>query len=135
MGRLPDHIDSHHHVHWISGFKPVVLAFAKKHAIPVRCQDAKFEMGFYGRSFKHWNDPNNVTYEKLITVLENLSPGVHEIMCHPGYVDDELKATKTTYLYQREQEVKALTSPRVREYIKQNVDIKLISWKDISFIR
>lgn len=132
MGRLPDHIDSHHHIHWITGFKPIVLEFARENNIPVRCADATFELGFYGRSLKRWNDPAGVTPQKLISVLQNLQPGVHEIMCHPGYVDDGLKATKTTYLTQREQEVEALTSKGVKKFLSQTPEIELISWKDLS---
>lgn len=132
VGRLPDHIDSHHHIHWITGFKKIVLEFSKKHNIPVRCVDATFEMGFYGRSFARWNDPKGVTPERLINVIRNLKPGVHEIMCHPGYVDQELKDRGTLYLNQREDEVKALTSPEVREFLNEKTNtIKTVNWKEI----
>lgn len=84
-----------------------------------------------GANVGHWNDPNNVSDKKLISVLKGLPPGDHEIMCHPGFVDDGLRSTNTTYLEQREAEVKALTSASVREYVEQNDKIVLISWKDI----
>ncbi len=130
-GKLPDHIDSHHHIHWITGFRKVVLEFAKENSIPVRCMDAQFQIGFYGRSLSHWNDPNGVSAEKLTSVIKNLPAGVHEIMCHPGYVDDGLRKTGTTYLGQREQEVKALTSVEVRQYVASDNSMQLINWKDI----
>ena len=132
VGRLPDHIDSHHHIHWITGFKKVVLDFSEKHNIPVRCVDATFEMGFYGRSHSKWNDPRGVTPERLINVIENLPAGVHEIMCHPGYVDQGLRNTGTTYLSQREDEVKALTAENVKQYVANDKSVELISWNDLS---
>ncbi len=131
VGRLPDHIDSHHHIHWITGFKKVVLEFSEKNNIPVRCVDATFETGFYGRSLFKWNDPRGVTPERLINVIEGLKPGVHEIMCHPGYVDQALRNTGTTYLSQREDEVKALTSPKIAEFLINNKNVELISWKEV----
>ncbi|HKB88487.1 MAG TPA: ChbG/HpnK family deacetylase [Patescibacteria group bacterium] len=132
VGKLPDHIDSHHHVHWLTGFKKVVLEFSEKNNIPVRCVDATFEMGFYGRSLSKWNDLSGVTPERLINVIEKLPPGVHEIMCHPGFVDQGLRKTGTTYLSQRENEVKALTSPKVTEFLIKNKNIELINWKEIN---
>ncbi len=133
VGRIPDHIDSHHHIHWLTGFRHVVKEFGKENNIPVRCVDATFEMGFYGRSFTKWNDPNGVTPQRLIKVIESLKPGVHEIMCHPGtYKDDELEATGSKYLDQRADEVNALTSPDVRRYVNENKDtIEIINWNNI----
>ena len=132
VGRLPDHIDSHHHIHWLTGFKKVVMSFAEEKKIPVRCVDATFEMGFYGRSLTKWKDPRGVTPDRLIRVIDNLPQGIHEIMCHPGFVDEELRKTGTTYLSQREEEVAALTSPKVIQFIKENQDsIKIVSWREI----
>ncbi len=132
IGHLPDHIDSHHHVHWLTGFRHVVKEFGEENNIPVRCVDATFEMGFYGRSFTKWNDKEGVTPERLIRVIEGFKPGVHEIMCHPGFVDEELRNTGTLYLDQREDEVKALTSMEVKNFVDSHRDtIKIINWKEI----
>lgn len=131
VGRLPDHIDSHHHVHRLTGFRSVVSEFGKKHNIPVRSRDASLELGFYGRSFASWTDYSSVSAEKLITVIRRLPPGIHEIMCHPGYVDQELIDTGTLYLHLREAEVKALTSDKVRKFIEGDETIKLINWREI----
>lgn len=131
-GKLPDHIDSHHHIHRLTGFKKIVSEFSSKYKIPVRGVDATFEVDFYGRSFSHWNDLHGVSPEKLINVLQNLPPGIHEIMCHPGYLDQGLKDTRTTYLKQREKEIQALTNQKVAKFVKDNeATIKLISWKNI----
>lgn len=134
VGRPPDHIDSHHHIHWLTRFKKVTLEYAQKHNIPVRCKDATFVFDFYGRSFTSWSDPNNVSPEKLIRVIENLHPGIHEIMCHPGYVDEGLIQLESTYLYEREAELKALISPKVKKFVDNSPHVKLISWKEVSSI-
>lgn len=131
VGRLPDHIDSHHHIHWITGFRNVVLEFSKENNIPVRCVDAKFQMGFYGRSLSHWNDPKGVSPERLINVIKNLPAGVHEIMCHPGFVDKDLIETKSLYLNQRKDEVNALTNDSVKSFVANDPTIQLINWNDL----
>lgn len=132
VGRLPDHIDSHHHIHRITRFKEVTLDFSRKHRIPVRSEDARFEIGFYGRSAFSWNDSAGVRPQKLISLLQNFASGTHEIMCHPGLSPDaELKRLRCTYNEQRQVEVDALTNPNVREFIQNSPHIQLISWKDV----
>ncbi len=130
-GQLPDHIDSHHGVHMHPKIKPWVMRFSQENGIPVRqYSGVSFELGFYGRSLMHWKDPNNVSGDKLIKALEGLSPGDHEIMCHPGYVDEGLRDSGTTYLKQREAELKALTSEAVRSFVENSKNVALVSWKD-----
>jgi chitin disaccharide deacetylase len=55
---------------------------------------------------------NDISLQKI---LENLTPGTHELMCHPGYLDDSLKAIPTRLLIEREVELQALTQPGLRE--------------------
>ncbi len=130
-GQAPHHIDGHHNVHLHPRVKPFVVNYARENNIPVRSlSGAKFVMSFYGRSLRHWNDLNNVSFTHLISVLSGFKPGIYEIMCHPGFVDDELKSSGTTYLLQREAEVRALTDPGVKEYIASS-RLELMSWKDL----
>lgn len=131
VGKLPDHIDSHHHIHWITGFRKVVLEFSRQNNIPVRCQDAAFQMGFYGRSLSHWNDINGVSPARLINIIKGLPSGTHEIMCHPGYVDKILVKTGTMYLKQRESEIEVLTNSEVKKFVDNDSSVQLISWKDV----
>ena len=131
VGRMPDHIDSHHHIHRLTKFRSIVEKYSNQNSIPVRSINATFVTKFYGRSLSKWNDPRCVTQERLITAIENLPKGIHEIMCHPGYVDAGLVKSGTTYLKQREYELKALTSPKVKNYLSNNSSIRLISWKEV----
>jgi predicted glycoside hydrolase/deacetylase ChbG (UPF0249 family) len=55
-----------------------------------------------------------VTLENLLAVLENLSEGTTELMCHPGLADEQLLA-ESIYGRPREKELELLCHPRVRE--------------------
>ncbi len=59
-------------------------------------------------------------------VLDNLKPGVTELMVHPGYVDDALRE-RDGYLAEREAEVAALTSRVLRAAIRES-GVTLVSF-------
>jgi len=61
--------------------------------------------------------------------LERIPKRISEVCCHPGYVDDILKKY-TTYIYEREMEVKILTSEELLEFLNER-RIELISFRDI----
>jgi chitin disaccharide deacetylase len=63
-------------------------------------------------------------------IIEHLAPGVNEVMCHPGYVDAELRKTPTRLLLQRESELELLTSREIRNLIER-AGIELISYRDL----
>lgn len=63
-------------------------------------------------------------------IIEDLPQGTHELMCHPGYVDDLLRRTPTRLLSQRERELEMLTNRETRHLI-QNAGIQLVSYKDL----
>lgn len=65
-------------------------------------------------------------FKKILHLVKN---GTTELICHPAYIDDELKRINP-YVYPREKELKALTSPAVKELIKK-LDINLISYDDL----
>ena len=111
--RLPTHVDVHHHMHDFRPFLEALAAVAQKHDLPVRWtrhltepdirsahKDLKTTDHFYGNLDPHtfW------TEEVLRHLLFTLPEGTSEIMCHPGWVDDELCS------------ISSLTIPREREY-------------------
>jgi predicted glycoside hydrolase/deacetylase ChbG (UPF0249 family) len=51
---------------------------------------------------------------KLLELLERLPEGSTELMCHPGFCRDQLRASSTRLKESREIELRALTSPAVR---------------------
>jgi hopanoid biosynthesis associated protein HpnK len=63
-------------------------------------------------------------------IVQDLDEGVHELMCHPGLVDSDLKRIPTRLLAEREHELKLLTSPEVRSLIG-TAGIGLVSYRDL----
>jgi predicted glycoside hydrolase/deacetylase ChbG (UPF0249 family) len=63
-------------------------------------------------------------------IVKGLENGVSEMMCHPGYVDDDLKRTPTRLHFQRERELELLTGREVRDVLKQN-GVALISFRHL----
>jgi predicted glycoside hydrolase/deacetylase ChbG (UPF0249 family) len=69
-------------------------------------------------------------FAALTGIIRDLRPGVSEMMCHPGYVDDDLRKTPTRLLAQRELELELLTRREVRKLIEE-CGVELISYKDL----
>lgn len=61
-------------------------------------------------------------------IISDLTAGVHELMCHPGYVDGALRNIPTRLREQRERELELLTGTDVREAL-QRAGISLISYR------
>lgn len=67
-------------------------------------------------------------------ILENLSDGTWELVCHPGYNDAQLQKVRTRLRESREEELRALTSPETREWLA-NRGVELISYRDFDTSR
>jgi hopanoid biosynthesis associated protein HpnK len=68
-----------------------------------------------------------LTKEGVVRMLRNLPEGTTELMCHPGYVDEELRATSTRLQGSREKEVAILTDPEIRNLVASQ-GIRLIDY-------
>jgi len=121
-GKMPDHIDSHKHVHKTPGIYPFIKSWCKKNRIPFR-----FQVNFIDSFFATSSMEEQLPIENLITILRNLPDGISEIMCHPGIVTPDLKSS---YSKERESELKILTSDQIKQEINR-LGIKLISWKGV----
>ncbi|MFD2368783.1 chitin disaccharide deacetylase [Brevibacillus sp. GCM10020057] len=136
-GRRPTHLDSHHHVHAHEVILPVVLRLAEKYELPVRfpwmiAQQGRvahprirttegFSQRFYG---------DGLTVETLLGIVDDLADSsTAEIMTHPAYVDEEL-LTGSSYAIPRTRELKILTAPEVKEYIKSK-KVQLVTFNEI----
>ena len=64
-------------------------------------------------------------------VAERLPEGTWEFVCHPGYDDAELQATRTRLKASRMRELQVLTSPAV-SHILERQGIELISFRDLA---
>ena len=76
-----------------------------------------FVATFYGREA--------LSREYLLGLVEGLPPGVSELMCHPGYDDEDLAASG--YRAEREIELALLTGPAVRRAV-EDLGIELVTF-------
>jgi|SRR3989344_323533 len=135
VGKMPDHIDGHNHVHKHPKVWPIVKKYAIEKNIPIRdASVAKFRIDFFGKSAFGYDKTEKVSSEALIKLIKKLPRGTYEIVCHPAkdpMNDLSLRSTNTGYLHQRALELKTLTDPSVIEFIENEGSISLINWKDV----
>jgi predicted glycoside hydrolase/deacetylase ChbG (UPF0249 family) len=126
VGRDPSHLDSHHHRHVRDGVRPVLERLARELDVPLRrCDErVRFCGAFYGHDGKGRPDPDAITPEALVALLEGLEPGVTELCCHAGYADE----LDDWYRIEREQEVRALCDAAVRESVA-GLEIELCTFE------
>lgn len=67
---------------------------------------------------------------ELLNLIRNLPAGSTELMCHPGFLRDELPKAPTRLKQSREIELKALTAPEVREALSAG-QIQLVAYRDL----
>jgi len=60
----------------------------------------------------------DATLDNLLAIIDRLPPGTSELLCHPGHVDDALRA-QGDYVEPRAQELRILTDPAIRERLEQ----------------
>jgi predicted glycoside hydrolase/deacetylase ChbG (UPF0249 family) len=69
-----------------------------------------------------------LTREGVEQLLSNLLDGTTELMCHPGYADEDLRRTATRLQESRQTELEILTDARVRKLVATK-GIRLISYR------
>lgn len=126
-GRLPTHLDSHHHSHRLPGVLDAVVAVAREHDLPVRCASAEvaerlrrdrvrstdaFVERFFGP------DATLPVLLEILAAIAHGSAGLTEIMCHPGFADDELRGS-STYADERAREVEVLSHPEALAMVRE----------------
>jgi chitin disaccharide deacetylase len=57
------------------------------------------------------------TVQQLCGIIKRLDSGVHELVCHPGYVDSLLKA-RDPYVAERPSELSVLTDPNLSGFLQ-----------------
>jgi predicted glycoside hydrolase/deacetylase ChbG (UPF0249 family) len=128
-GRLPDHLDSHHHTSYLTpALFEAMLELASQYRCAIRPLQARTERDLdrsYPRPVPHPDNlitefyDSSATHDHLATILAGLQEGVSELMSHPGYSDDELMSG-SSYNVQRENELQVLTDPRIKAMLKTN---------------
>jgi chitin disaccharide deacetylase len=128
IGRDPSHLDSHQHRHRDELVRPHFELVAAELGVPLRrvSSTVRFCGEFYGHDGRGQPSPADIRPEALISLLEGLEEGVTELGCHPGYVDD----LRDWYHREREQEVRTLCDPAVKETIGR-LGIRLCTFADL----
>lgn len=132
VGADPTHLDSHHHVHRRERLRPIFLELAEELDVPLRhfTPGLEFCGEFYGHDGRGRPEPEAITPQALIALLERVSDGVTEVCSHPGYPN----GFKTSYRAERVQEVRTLCDPEVRATVDR-LGITLVSFRDVASVR
>jgi chitin disaccharide deacetylase len=116
-GVNPTHVDFHKY----EKVYPFIKEFSKESKIPYRHKIKSID-SFFGQPTEE-----NISEKNLISILKNLKDETSELMCHPGKVTDDLKSF---YAFEREKELKVLTSFEIIDEIKKQ-KIELINWAQL----
>lgn len=156
LGRLPTHLDTHRYLQAHPVFTEILLWVAKHYQIPaVRClypdTPAPGSLGrrnlaealverYLRRSAEMIAQSGvrcpdaaragDFDLQTLLRRLAHLPSGVTELICHPGYVDEDL-ASLSSLAAHREVELAALTAPAARLVIQEQ-GIRLVNFRHLA---
>ncbi len=108
-------------------------ARAKQRLIRYLCRNGRGRLErFDMRTTDHFagiGDMDGLDATSLIRILNGLDDGVTELMCHPGYLDDEARKYSKVPPH-RETELEGLCDPRLQELVAVN-EIRLTSYREL----
>jgi len=117
VGRPPDHLDSHQHVHRSEPLRSILGRLAKELRMPLRFHSRfGYYGGFYGQD--HAGEPltDAISPHGLLTALAQLPDEPTELCCHPAAELD----FRSRYGAERIRELETLCDPRVRDAVTAN---------------
>ena len=121
-GAPPTHLDSHKHAHAAPDVLEAFAAIAGERGLPVRAVDAamraRLRVSGVATADAFLGDASlrpAWTEARLLGALANLADGVTEVMAHPGHAPSH---ARTSFGREREVELAALCSPRVRAAVR-----------------
>lgn len=124
-GRLPTHLDGHHHCLRQPLIGEALIELAREWQLPIRRASSSvaawlaatgvpttdvFVEDFYDEEAR---------LDSLLRMIAEVSPGTTELMCHPGLSDDSLR-NDSSYADKREDELAILTHPEVIAALKKH---------------
>ena len=71
-----------------------------------------------------------LTKSGVLKLLASLPEGTTELMCHPGYLDDDLRKSRTRLQESREKELEILTDKTIRKSVA-DLGIRLINYEPV----
>ena len=128
MGRMPTHVDSHRHAHRDQAVLPMFRELVGPLGVPLRgCGPVAYVGGFYAQWEWQVTNLEYVSVPFLQKLLrEEVPAGWTEIACHPGFITPDFHSV---YRHEREEEIRALTDPRIRQTIEE-LGIRLTNYAD-----
>jgi predicted glycoside hydrolase/deacetylase ChbG (UPF0249 family) len=155
LGAEPDHLDVHQHVHLLPGMARIVESLASQLGLPLRWP-VELPRPTWVRRPEAWAktallsalarvrpsrgakrvsavgvfDSGHLDEGRLQKLLNRLSDGDFELMCHPGLAPATVPEDPE-WRYEWEGELAALCSPRVRETLRKR-EITLVSYGALS---
>src|SRR5215813_30112 len=128
FSRMPTHVDSHRHAHRAKNVFPLFLELVEPLGVPLRGDGrVNYVGGFYAQWEWMVTNLEYISVSFLQELLrEEVPEGWTEFSCHPGYVSPDFTSV---YHKEREEEVRTLTDPRIRQTI-QELGIRLVSYAD-----
>lgn len=151
-GVRPSHLDTHKHTHVLPAVLSAVMRVAQEFEIPfIRLP---FDSGWtIVRPFDRWYRrklsyrklgatdhfvgfrlTDHLSEETLEQTVRALPPGWTELMCHPGYLGDELRVARTRLKTERQRELDALTSVRIRQLVV-DCGVSLSNYRELAEFR
>lgn len=125
VGRDPTHLDSHKHVHEAEPVRAVAEAIAAELGVPLRNRQIRYEGSFYGRPGGE-PQPEAISPDHLIELIETLPPGWTEIGCHPAAGP----VPTSSYDAERQVELRTLSDPEVKNLLNVS-DVRLCSFAQV----
>jgi predicted glycoside hydrolase/deacetylase ChbG (UPF0249 family) len=138
VGLKPTHLDTHKHTHLVPRIFRQLVRLAGEFDVPyVRLpldrtvKLPSFADRFYRGiakgagvrltdHFLGFRLTGSFTEESFAAAIRNLPDGFTEFMCHPGVLGPELAKAETRLKESRARELKALTSPGIRQLIDES---------------
>lgn len=135
LGRPPDHLDSHQHVHQGEPAGTAVRALAAETGLPLRGAVGVGYVGkFYGQNGLGQPWPSCISVDSLLALIDALPEGWTEFGCHPGVVAADDPLGGTMYRVERNNEIGSLCDPRVFQRLTRG-DVRLARWSDFAIAR
>ena len=151
-GVLPSHLDTHKHTHVLPAVFSAAVRVAEEFSVPfirlpfdsgwapVRPLDRwyrrKLSLRKLGSTdhFVGFRLTDHLSEETLAQTVRALGRGWTELMCHPGYLGDELRGAQTRLKEERQRELNALTSPSVRQLVTE-CNVVLGNYRELAEFR
>jgi predicted glycoside hydrolase/deacetylase ChbG (UPF0249 family) len=138
FGKLPSHIDSHHHIHGNERIFAVLADVALRFDLPLRKKNLdrksrRSNIAVTDFALCRFGNGSSWSASSLLAAIGSVRPGVTELIVHPGLCDRLLRK-KSSLTLQRERELSWLVMPGVRAALEHN-RITLINYIGLKRLR